>query len=87
MPEGPIRAKVSRIKPPPGEIYFKTENPRGELGFYIVSDGTPKPYRVKGKSPCFTSISCLDELSQEAMIADVVAIIGSLDIVLGEVDR
>ena len=87
LPEGPIRAKVPRVRPKPGEVFVKTENPRGELGFYIVSDGSLKPYRVKGKSPCFTSISCLDDLCKGAMIADVVAIIGSLDIVLGEVDR
>lgn len=87
LPQGPIRAKLSRIKPPPGEVYQRIENPRGELGFYVVSDGGLKPYRVKGKSPCFTSISCLDDLCEGHLIADVVAIIGSLDIVLGEVDR
>ena len=87
LPSGPIRAKMQRVRPLAGEAYCKIENPRGELGFYIISDGSIKPYRIKGKSPCFTSISCLDEICRGAMIADVVAVIGSLDIVLGEVDR
>ncbi|MBI4041118.1 MAG: NADH-quinone oxidoreductase subunit D [Deltaproteobacteria bacterium] len=87
IPPGPHRATLRRVQPRAGEAYAKTENPRGELGFYIVSDGSLTPYRIKGKSPCFTSISALDEICRDAMIADVVAIIGSLDIVLGEVDR
>ncbi|MBI4042300.1 MAG: NADH-quinone oxidoreductase subunit D [Deltaproteobacteria bacterium] len=87
LPPGEIRAKLRLIKPPAGEIYFRTDNPRGELGFYIVSDGTPKPYRVKCKSPCFTSISILSEISPGCMVADLVAIIGSIDVVMGEVDR
>jgi len=76
-----------RIKPPAGEVYMRTECPRGELGFYIVSDGSTKPYRVKVKSPCFTAMSAFKEISRGAMIADIVAIVGSLDIVLGEIDR
>jgi NADH-quinone oxidoreductase subunit D len=76
-----------RVKPPVGEVYMRTESPRGELGFYIVSDGNTKPYRVKVKSPCFTAMSAFREISRGAMIADIVAIVGSLDIVLGEIDR
>ena len=88
IPEGPHRAKVGKvIKPPAGEAYSRTECPRGELGFYIISDGTGKPYRVRCKSPCFMNISTLNELSQGVMVADLIATIGSLDIVLGEVDR
>ena len=88
IPEGPHRAKVAaKIKVPAGEGYFRTECPRGELGYYIESDGSGKPFRIKVKSPCFLNISTLDELSRGAMVADVVATIGSLDIVLGEVDR
>ena len=87
IPEGLFRAPIRKVRPPAGEAYTKVENPRGELGFYIVSDGSLKPYRVKAKSPCFTAISCLDEVSRNEMIADVVAIIGSFDFVLGEVDR
>jgi len=88
MPEGDTQAKVSKnLKPPAGEVYSSSEAPRGELGFYIISDGTPKPFRVKVKSPCFTVLSAVQEISKGALIADIVAIIGSIDIVLGEVDR
>ncbi|NLT65557.1 MAG: NADH-quinone oxidoreductase subunit D [Acidobacteria bacterium] len=76
-----------RIKPPAGEIYMRTECPRGELGYYIVSDGGLKPYRLKVKSPCFTVMSAFEEVSRGAMISDVIAILGSFDIVLGEIDR
>jgi NADH-quinone oxidoreductase subunit D len=76
-----------RIKPPAGEVYMRTECPRGELGYYIVSDGGLKPYRVKVKSPCFTVMSAFTEISRGAMISDVIALIGSIDIVLGEIDR
>ena len=75
------------IKLPKGEIYMRTECPRGELGFHIVSDGTANPYRVKVKSPCFTHVSLLPKIGPGLMIADFVAAVGSIDIVLGEVDR
>ncbi len=85
---GPIMGKVSKIiKPPKGEIYMRTECPRGELGYHLVSDGKAKPYRLKVKSSCFTHVSMLGELGKGQMIADFVATIGSIDIVLGEVDR
>ena len=87
IPDGPIMAELKAVRPPKGEIFFRSEAPRGELGFYIVSDGTPKPVRVKAKSPCFTALSALQELSKGLMIADIIAIIGSIDIVMGEVDR
>lgn len=88
IPAGPHRGKIGKvIKVPAGEIYSRTECPRGELGFHIVSDGGPKPFRVHCKSPCFLNIAALDELSQGVMVADLIATIGSLDIVLGEVDR
>jgi NADH-quinone oxidoreductase subunit D len=76
-----------RVKPPKGEIYFRSEAPRGQLGFYLVSDGGINPYRLKVKSPCFTAMSAFHLLARGMMIADVVALIGSLDIVLGEIDR
>jgi len=66
---------------------MRTECPRGELGYYIVSDGGLKPYRLKVKSPCFTVMSAFREVSRGSMISDVVAILGSFDIVLGEIDR
>jgi NADH-quinone oxidoreductase subunit D len=83
-----IRETVpKRIKPPEGEVYMRTECPRGELGYFIVSDGSLKPYRLKVKSPCFTVMSAFQEVSRGAMIADVISILGSFDIVLGEIDR
>ena len=77
------------VKPPKGEVYHKVEGARGELGYYVVSDGGVKPYRVKARGPSFCNISVLDALTSrgDCMVADMVAIIGSLDIVMGEVDR
>ncbi len=77
------------VKPPKGEVYHKVEGARGELGYHIVSDGSAKPYRVKARGPSFCNISVLDALTRAktCMVADLVAIIGSLDIVMGEVDR
>jgi len=84
--DGHMGAVPKAVKPE-GEIYMATECPRGELGYHIVADGSKKPYRVKAKSPCYIAISCMDELCSGMMLADVVAFLGSLDIVLGEVDR
>ena len=86
--EGPITAKVSKVlKPPVGEAYVSIEAPKGELGYYVVSDGTVQPYRVRVRPPSFINLQALDRMVQGALIADVVAVIGTLDIVLGEVDR
>ena len=87
LPEGPIIAAMKAVRPPAGEVFSRSEAPRGELGFYIVSDGSVKPVRLKAKSPCFCALSALQELSRGLMIADIIAIIGSIDIVMGEVDR
>ncbi len=91
LPGGPfIDKKASRtVKPPKGEIYHKVEGARGELGFHLISDGTNIPYRVKTRAPSFCNISILDTLVARGgmMLADIVAVIGSLDIVMGEVDR
>ncbi len=75
------------IKPPAGEIYSAIEAPKGELGFYMVSDGRPNPYRLKIRSPSFSNLQILRKACEGAMIADVVAIIASLDPVMGECDR
>jgi NADH-quinone oxidoreductase subunit D len=75
------------IKPPAGEVYSATESPRGELGLYIVSDGTDTPYRVQCRAPSYVNLTSLGYVSSGHMIADFVAILGSMDIVLGEVDR
>ncbi|MFQ6607451.1 MAG: NADH-quinone oxidoreductase subunit D [Fidelibacterota bacterium] len=80
-------ALPKKIRPPKGQIYARTETPRGELGYYIVSDGKPIPFRLKMRSPAFTALSCINEIAQGWMISDVLAILGSLDIVLGEIDR
>ena len=72
---------------PPGEAYAAVEHPKGEFGVYMVSDGANKPYRMKLRSAGYTHLSTLDEMSRGHMLADVVAIIGSLDFVFGEVDR
>jgi NADH-quinone oxidoreductase subunit D len=73
--------------PPPGEVYQAIESPRGELGFFVASDGSAKPYRVKVRAPSFVNLQSLSKLAAGRLIADVVACIGTTDIVLGEVDR
>jgi NADH-quinone oxidoreductase subunit D len=72
---------------PAGEVYQAIESPRGEIGFYVVSDGTPKPYRVHVRAPSFANLSLTAPMCEGRLIADVVAAIGSIDIVLGDVDR
>jgi NADH dehydrogenase I D subunit len=72
---------------PKGEVYVATEGPKGELGFYIVSDGSGRPYRIKIRAPSFINLSALPKMVKGSMISDVIACIGTIDIVLGEVDR
>jgi NADH-quinone oxidoreductase subunit D len=88
LPDGEIRTKVPKmLKIPPGEVFHSIEAAKGELGFYIKSNGTDKPERVKMKSPSFINMQCFEKMCQGYLIADVVAILGSLDIVLGEIDK
>ena len=88
MEPGPISAKVRRIaRPPKGEVYLRTESPRGDFGVYLVSDGSDKPYRVKVRAPSFANLQALKHMLRDAYVADAVVILGSIDIVLGEVDR
>jgi len=88
IPPGPIMAKIPKlIKPPVGEVYVSIEAAKGELGYYIVSDGSTHPYRVRVRPPSFVNLQSLDKMARGALIADVVAVIGTIDIVLGEVDR
>jgi len=89
LPEGPILGKVPRLlKPPAGETYHAIESPKGELGFFIVSDGkSHTPYRFRVRPPSFCNLQALPRLVTGHLVSDVVALIGSIDIVLGEVDR
>jgi NADH-quinone oxidoreductase subunit D len=88
IPEGPIMAKVPKIiKPAVGEVYHSIEAPKGELGYFIVSDGSTQPYRMRIRPPSFVNLQGLDKMVRGMLMADVVAVIGTLDIVLGEVDR
>jgi len=72
---------------PAGEVYQAIESPRGEMGYYVVSDGTAKPYRVHMRNPSFATLQALQTMCEGRLLADVVAVIGSIDIVLGEIDR
>jgi NADH-quinone oxidoreductase subunit D len=89
MPEGPVMGKVPRlIKPPAGETYHAIESPKGEIGFFIASDGKAlSPYRFRVRPPSFCNLQALPQLVRGHFVADVVALIGTIDIVLGEVDR
>ena len=101
MPEGPVHAQLPTatvqpigqpvaplaIRPPVGEAYGRIESPRGELGFYIVSDGSPAPFRFHMRSPSYINLTPLKLMSVGATVADAIVILGSVDIVVGEVDR
>lgn len=88
IPQGPIMAKVPKvIKPPVGEVYHSVENPKGELGFYIVSDGSTKPSRLRIRSGTFVNLQMLPIVAKGWKIQDVIAIFATLDAVLGEVDK
>jgi NADH-quinone oxidoreductase subunit D len=75
------------FRPPEGEVYLPIESPKGEIGIYLVSDGTGRPYRVHVRAPSFVNLQSLPVMSEGGLVADLVAIIGSIDPVLGEVDR
>ena len=85
---GDIQARMRRIaRPPKGEVYSRTESPRGDLAVFLVSDGSDKPYRLKVRAPSFATLQALQPMLRDAFIADAVVVLGSTDIVLGEVDR
>ena len=90
LPEGEFihpKAKVRNFKPPVGEAYGRIEGPKGELGFHLISDGTTNPYRYRVRPPSFINLTLLEDMCLGLDLADVVVILGSIDIVLGEVDR
>lgn len=88
LPEGPVKAEgVRRIRPPAGEAYARIEAPKGELGFYLVSDGSPNPYRYRVRPTSLINLGALRDMCIGHLVADVVVILGSIDITLGEVDR
>jgi NADH-quinone oxidoreductase subunit D len=90
IPAGPFmdpKAKLRGFRPKPGEVYGRVEGPKGELGFYVISDGSPNPYRYRVRPPSFINLTILEDMCLGHKIADAVVILGSVDIVLGEVDR
>jgi NADH-quinone oxidoreductase subunit D len=88
LPEGPVSAKLPKVvKPPVGDYYHSIEAPKGEIGCYLVSDGSAHPYRVRVRPPSLINLQALKQMCIGHLVADVVAIIGTLDIVLGEIDR
>lgn len=88
IPSGPLQAKVPKvIKVPKGETYVRAENPKGEMGYYLVSEGGQGPYRLKIRSASFSNISILPWILEGVLVPDIIAIMGSLDFVLGDVDR
>ena len=88
IPSGPLMAKVPRVlKAPPGQVYTRAENPKGEFGYYLVSEGGKMPYRLKIRSTSFSNLTILPWILPGQLVPDLVAILGSLDFVLGDVDR
>ncbi len=88
LPQGPAIAKVARkFKPPPGEVYVRVEAPRGDMGFYVISDGSEYPYRVRIRTGSFTAMSLIEKISPGIMVADLIALIASLDVDAPEIDR
>jgi NADH-quinone oxidoreductase subunit D len=90
LPGGPImdpKAKIRGFRPKPGEAYGRIEGPKGEIGFYLISDGSPNPYRYRVRPPSFVNLTVLEDMCLGQTVADAVIILGSIDIVLGEVDR
>jgi NADH-quinone oxidoreductase subunit D len=90
IPAGPVmdpKSKLRGFRPKPGEIYGRIEGPKGELGFHLISDGSPNPYRYRVRPPSFINLTVLEDMCLGHRISDAVVILGSVDIVLGEVDR
>jgi NADH-quinone oxidoreductase subunit D len=88
LPPGPVMGKVPRVvQAPKGEVYVRTENPLGELGLYLISDGEKRPYRIKIRTPSYSNVSAIPHVLEKTFVADMIAILGSFFFVLGDVDR
>src|SRR5437868_14247602 len=88
LPDDPVNANLPKVvKPPAGDYYHSIEGPKGEIGCYLVSDCTAQPYRVRVRPPSFINLQALKQMCLGYLVADLDAIIGTLDIVLGEIDR
>jgi len=89
LPTGPVMTGKPQFQPrvPPGEAYGRVEGPKGELGFYVVSSGLPNPWRYHVRAPSFINLTAMAEMCRGGKVADVVAVLGSIDIILGETDR
>ncbi|MGH7803928.1 MAG: NADH-quinone oxidoreductase subunit D, partial [Candidatus Binatia bacterium] len=88
IPKGPVVSKVpKRLKPPVGDVYLRLESARGDMGWYVVSDGSEYPYRCKIRTGSFTAMSIVDKVSRGLMLADLIAVIASFDVVAPEIDR
>jgi NADH-quinone oxidoreductase subunit D len=90
IPEGPVvdpKAKLRGFRPKAGEAYGRIESPKGELGFYLISDGSPNPYRYRVRPPSLINLTVLEDMCLGQTVADAIVTLGSVDIVLGEVDR
>ena len=88
IPSGPILGKVPRVvQAPKGEVYVRTENPLGELGYYLISDGDRRPYRMKIRTPSYNNVSVLPVVLKNTFVSDMIAILGSFFFVLGDIDR
>jgi NADH-quinone oxidoreductase subunit D len=88
LPEGPAISKVPRrFRPAAGEVYIRIESARGDMGFYVVSDGSEYPYRVRIRTGSYTAMSLIEKISRGLMVADLIALIASLDVDAPEIDR
>jgi len=87
-PPGEIQSPVPKtLRPPAGEAYARIESPKGELGFYLISDGSEKPYRWRVRAPSFVNLTPLREMCRGHKVADIIVIFGSIDVTMAEVDR
>jgi NADH-quinone oxidoreductase subunit D len=89
LPEGPYRNEKApfKVRPPKGEVYFAFESARGQTGYYLVSDGSPYPYRCHIRVPSFSNLHSLTDVLRETLVADTISILGSIDVVIPEIDR